>query len=89
VSLIELGVPSLTVTVVVAALTVPIAALIVVWQAPVTLLAGVTKPVELIVAQLVSLEVQSTLPVKSFVEPSLYVPVADIWRFTLGFTVMV
>jgi hypothetical protein len=71
VRLIELGVPSLTVTLVVAALTVPIAALMVVVQTPETPFAGITKPVEPIVAQLLSLELHSTLPVRSLVLPSL------------------
>jgi len=75
---IDSGVPSLTVTVVVAAVTVPEAALMVVVQIPVMLLTGLTKPLELIVAQDVVPELQETFPVRSLVDPSLYVPVADI-----------
>lgn len=70
-SVIEVGVPSLTVTVVVAALTVPAAALIVVVQTPVTVLTGVTSPFWLMVAQEVVPELQTTLPVRFWVEPSL------------------
>ena len=70
-SVIEVGVPSVTVTVVVAALTVPEAALIVVVQTPLTVLAGVTSPLELIVAQEVVSELQFTFPVRSFCVPSL------------------
>src|ERR1700746_2199539 len=75
---IESGVPSLTVTVVVAAVTVPEAALMVVVQMPVMLLTGLTKPLELIVAQDVVPELHETFPVRSLADPSLYVPVADI-----------
>ena len=78
VSVIEVGVPALTVTVVVGVLTVPEAALIVVVQMPVMVFTGVTRPVELIVAQAVVLELQLTFPVKFCVEPSLNVPVAAI-----------
>jgi len=60
------------------AVTVPEAAPMVVVQIPVTLLAGLTRPDVLTVAQEVLLELQLTLPVRSFVDPSLYVPVADI-----------
>jgi len=69
--LMEVGVPSLTVTVVVAGVAVPKAAEIVVVQTPATVLAGVTKPVLLMVAQLVVPELQPTFPVRSLVEPSL------------------
>jgi hypothetical protein len=67
----EVGVPSVTVIVVVAALTVPEAALMVVVQTPLTVLAGVTSPLELMVAHDVELELQFTFPVRSLVEPSL------------------
>ena len=80
VRLIDRGVPSVTVTVVVAALTVPEAALIVVSQIPETDFTGLTNPLELIAAHEVVLELQFTLPVRSLVEPSLKVPVADICK---------
>lgn len=77
--IIDVGVPSVTVTVVVAAVTVPEAALMVAVQIPVTLLTGVTSPEGLMPAQDVALsELQLTFPVRSLVEPSLKVPVADI-----------
>ena len=78
--------PWLTVTVVVAVLTVPEAALIVVVQMPVTVLTGVTRPFEPIVAQDVELELQLTFPVKFCVEPSLKVPVAaicNVWEVVI------
>ena len=65
VNAIETGVPSVTVTVVVAPLTVPEAALMVVVQIPVTVLTGVTNPDGLTVAQDVVSELQFTFPVKS------------------------
>lgn len=71
VSVMELGVPSVTVTVVVAALTVPNEALIVLVQTPEILAAGLTRPAELMVAQDVLLELHDTLPVRSLVDPSL------------------
>jgi len=71
VSVIDVGVPSLTVTVVVAAVTVPDAALMVVVQTPVTVLTGVTSPFWLTVAQEVVPELQLTFPVRFWVEPSL------------------
>jgi hypothetical protein len=71
VKVIEVGVPSVMVTVVVAAVTVPDAALIVVVQMPVTALTGVTSPLALIVAHEVALELQFTFPVRSWVDPSL------------------
>jgi len=86
VSVIEVGVPALTVTVVVGVLTVPEAALIVVVQMPVMVFTGVTRPVELIVAQAVVLELQLTFPVKFCVEPSLNVPVAaicNVWEVVM------
>jgi len=67
----EVGVPWLTVTVVVAAATVPEAALIVVVQTPVTVLAGVTKPAELMLAHAGVPELHSTLPVRFCCDPSL------------------
>jgi len=67
----EVGMPSVTVTVVVAAVTAPEAALIVVVQIPVTVLTGVTSPDGLIVAQVGVSEAQLTLPVRSLVDPSL------------------
>jgi hypothetical protein len=85
----EVGIPSETVTVVVAALMVPWEALIVVVQTPATVLAGETSPLALTVAHVGSLELQITFPVRSWVEPSLKVPVADIWIVVFGFTVMV
>ena len=78
VRVIEVGVPWLTVTVVVALLAVPEAALIVAVQMPLTLFTGVTSPLELIVAQAGALELQVTFPVKFSVEPSLKVPLAAI-----------
>ena len=71
VRVIDVGVPEVTVTVVVAGVTVPKAALTVVLQTPDTVAAGLTKPELLIVAQLVVLELQTTLPVRSLVDPSL------------------
>jgi len=59
------------VSVVVAAVAVPDAARIVGVQTPVTVLTGLSKPFELIVAQAVALELQFTFPVRSFVDPSL------------------
>jgi hypothetical protein len=78
VSIILVGVPPVTVTVVVAVLTVPEAALIVVLQTPVMVFTGVTNPPELIVAQDGALEFQLTFPVRFCVEPSLKFPVAAI-----------
>jgi hypothetical protein len=80
VSVIEVGVPWLTVTVVVALLAVPEAALIVAVQMPLTVFTGLTSPLELIVAQAGALELQVTFPVKFSVEPSLKVPVAAICK---------
>lgn len=71
VNVICVGVPPLTVTVVVAGLTVPKEALMVVLQIPVTLLRGVTSPLPLIVAQFVLDELQKAFPVRSLVVPSL------------------
>lgn len=71
VNVIDVGVPSVTVTVVVAALIVPEAALMVVVHTPVTVLIGLTRPFASIVAQDVVSELQWTLPVKSWVDPSL------------------
>lgn len=72
VRVIVVGVPWVTVTVVVAAATVPELALIVVEQTPPeTLAAGVTKPDLLMVAQVVVLELHKTFPVKSCCDPSL------------------
>ena len=78
VRVIEVGVPSVTLRVAPDAVIVPSAALIVAWQIPATLLTGETSPDELTVAHVVSLELQSTLPVRSCVDPSLKLPVADI-----------
>lgn len=90
VRVIEEGVPSLTVIVAVDELTVPCAAVIVVVHTPPgTVLGGETRPAELMVAHVVSLELHDTFPVKSCVEPSLKVPVADIWRVCFGTAVMV
>ena len=58
-------------------------------QTPKTVVSGVTRPVLLIVAQVGVAEFQRTFPVKSFVEPSLKVPVADICRVCTGLAVMV
>lgn len=71
VNMIEVGVPSVTVTVVVAGVTVPEAALIEVVHIPVTVLTGVTSPLELTLAQDVVPELQLAFPVRSLVEPSL------------------
>ncbi len=71
VKVMDVGVPGVTVTVVVAALTVPEAALIVLVQTPATVLTGLTRPFPPIVAQEVVLEPQLTFPVRSLVEPSL------------------
>jgi len=90
VRLIVVGVPSETVTVVVAAATVPELALIVVSQTPPeTLAAGVTKPDLLMVAQVVVPELHKTFAVKSCCDPSLKVPVAAICMVCGGLTVMV
>src|SRR5215469_17835997 len=78
VRVMEVGVPWVTVTEDADAFTVPSAAPMLVVQRPATLVAGVTRPLVLIVAQLVSLELHSTFPVRSCVDPSLKVPVADI-----------
>jgi hypothetical protein len=67
----DVGVPSLTVTIVVAGAMVPKEALMVVVQTPLTLAAGVTNPDPLIFAQLVVDELHNTFPVRSLVEPSL------------------
>ena len=71
VKVICVGVPPLTVTVVVAALTVPKEALMVVLQTPVTFEAGLTRPPALMVAKLVVDELHKTFPVRSLVVPSL------------------
>lgn len=71
VRLIEVGVPSVTVMVAVAAVAVLNEAVIVVVQTPEILAAGLTRPAELMVAQDVLLELHDTLPVRSFVDPSL------------------
>ena len=71
VRLIEVGVPSVTVIVLVAALAVLNEALIVVVQTPETLAAGLTRPPGLMVAQDGLLELHETLPVRSLVDPSL------------------
>ena len=76
VRVIDVGVPALTDTVVVAGVMVPKAALTVVLHTPDTVAAGVSRPVLLIVAQVGVPELQMTLLVRSFVEPSLKVPVA-------------
>lgn len=90
VRVIVVGVPWVTVTVVVAAATVPELALIVVSQTPPeTLAAGVTKPDLLMVAQVLVLELHKTFPVKSCCDPSLKVPVAAICMVWGGLTVMV
>jgi len=65
------GVPPLTVTVVVAGLTVPKDALIVVLQIPTTLETGLTRPLAPMVAQLVVDELHDTFPERSLVDPSL------------------
>ena len=70
-NVICVGVPPLTVTMVVAGLAVPKAALIVVVQMPTTLDTGLTRPLPVMVAQLVVDELQETFPVRSLVEPSL------------------
>ena len=70
-SVIEVGLPCVTVMVVVAGLTVPKLALICVVHTPVTVLTGVTRPDLLIVAQLGFAEFHKTWPVRSFVVPSL------------------
>ena len=72
VRLIDVGLPSDTVTVVVAGVTVPILAVIFALHTPVTVLTGLTRPPLLILAQVVDVsELQSTLPVRSLVDPSL------------------
>ena len=69
-SVIAVGVPGVTVTVVDEALTVPKLAPTVVVQMLTTDAEGVTNPFALIVAHEESDEVQVTLPVKSLVLPS-------------------
>ena len=70
-NVIWVGVPPLTVTLVVAGLTVPNEALIVVLHTPLTFETGLTRPLPLTEAQLVVEELHSALPVRSFVVPSL------------------
>lgn len=71
VRVIDVGVPSATVIVVVAGVTVPKLALTLVVQIPVTVLTGVSRPEALIVAHPGVAEFHTTFPVKSLVEPSL------------------
>jgi len=71
VSMICVGVPALTVTIVVAALTVPEEALMVVLQTPETFETGETRPLALTVAQLVVDELHRAWPVRFLVVPSL------------------
>lgn len=54
-----------------------------------TVVAGVTRPPLAIAAQAGVAELQRTFPVKSRVEPSLKVPVADICRVCTGLEVRV
>ena len=89
VRLMDVGVPSVTVTIVVAGARVPEEALMVVVQMPLTFAAGVTNPDALIFAQVFDDELHNTFPDRSFVDPSLKVPVADICRVWTGFAVMV
>src|SRR5262249_45558252 len=56
---------------------------------PPTVVAGVTRPPFAIAAQFGVAEFQRTFPVKSCVEPSLKVPVADICRVCTGLEVRV
>lgn len=86
---ILVGVPSVTVTVVLAGVAVLKEALICVVQTPATVLSGVTMPLLLMEAQVGVVEPQRTFPVKSRVEPSLKVPVADICRVCTGLAVRV
>jgi hypothetical protein len=68
---------------------VPKEPLMVVVQTPLTLAAGVTNPDALMFAQLVVDELHNTFPDRSWVDPSLNVPVADICRVCTGVAVMV
>jgi hypothetical protein len=89
VNVMDVGLPCDTVMVVVAGLTVPKLALICVVHTPLTVLAGVTSPDLLMVAQVGVAEFHKTWPVRSFVVPSLKVPVADICTVWTGLAVMV
>lgn len=71
VNVICAGVPPLTISEVVAGLTVPKEALMFVVQIPITPDTGLTKPLLLMVAQLVVDQLHETFPVRSFVVPTL------------------
>ena len=71
VNIICVGVPSVTVTVVVAGVAVSKAALICDVQTPVTVLTGVINPLVLMVAQAGVAELQITFDVRLLVDPSL------------------
>jgi hypothetical protein len=92
VNTIEVGVPSVTVRGVVAGVIVPNAALIVAEHVPATDALGVMSPVWLMVPQVWPPELvrlHATFPVRSWVDPSLNVPVADICRVCTGVAVIV
>src|SRR5579864_7406416 len=87
VSSIEVGAPSVTVSCVVAGGIVPEAALMVAEHVPATDALGVMSPVWLMVPQVWPPELvrlHATFPVRSWVDPSLNVPVADICRVCTG-----